>query len=210
MDIPKGMRQDMTTIKLAKAFSPESENVYLTKGKAKRMKGRLKEFVDSNEAKVEVADGNPIIHYHLHNDVRNDIEYIFVYTKRNVYRWLPESLAYSSTFYTSGSDVILWDSISWDDKIISTSNKDFVQTWSDGGTGGSADTSFADLGTVDSGLDLDGGTTFLTRAKYATVYENFLFLGYTFFAVIFPAGLSVAFSDPPARAAPMACSRRKA
>ena len=52
MDIPKGMRQDMTTVKLAKAFSPESENVYLTKGKAKRMRGRSKELTSSG---VKVA-----------------------------------------------------------------------------------------------------------------------------------------------------------
>lgn len=179
MDIQKGTRQDMTTIKLSKAFSPESENVYLTKGKARRMKGRALEFVDSNGALVATPDANTIIHYHLHNDVRNDIEYIFVYTKKNVYRWLPATKAYSATFYTSPADVTLWDTASWDDRIISTSNKDFVQNWSDGGTGGSADVAFADLGTVGSGLDLDGGVTFITRAKYLTVYENFLFLGYT-------------------------------
>ena len=178
MDIQKGVRQDMTTIKLSKAFSPDSENVYLTQGKAKRMKGRTKEFTSSGTL-VATPDGNPIIRYHLHNDVRNGIEYIFIFTKKNIYRWIEGSSAYSSTYYTSPADVELWDTVSWDDKIIATSDKDFVQVWSDGGSAGSADTSFADLDTADSGLDLDGGTTFLTRAKYVTVYENFLFLGHT-------------------------------
>ncbi len=178
MDIPKGVRQDMTTIKLAKAFSPESENVYLTKGKAKRMRGRVKEFTDGSGVLVAAPDGNIIIRYHLHNDVRNNIEYIFALTKKNIYRWLPSSNAYSTTYYTSPTDVTLWDTVSWDDKIIATSDKDFVQVWSDGGAGGSADTVFAPLDTA-SGLDLDGGVTFLTRAKYVTVYENFLFLAHT-------------------------------
>ncbi len=177
MDIPKGMRQDMTTVKLAKAFSPESENVYLTKGKARRMKGRLKEFIDDNGDLVPTSDGNPIIHYHNHSDVRNNIEYVFVYTKKNVYRWIPATKSFS-LFYTSPTDVSLWDTVSWDDRVISTSNKDLVQTWSDGGASGSADAAFSDLDSA-SGLDLDGGVTFLTRAKYATVYENFLFLGHT-------------------------------
>ncbi len=177
MDVQKGVRQDMTTIKLAKAFSPESENVYMTKGKVKRMKGRATEFTNASVQQA-VPDGFPIIHYHLHNDVRNDIEYIFVFTKSHIYRWNTESDSFV-LFYTSPTaDVELWDTVDFDDKIIATSNKDLVQVWSDGGTGGSADVAFADLDSA-SGLDLDGAGTFLTRAKYVTVYENYLHLGYT-------------------------------
>ncbi|GAH51386.1 unnamed protein product, partial [marine sediment metagenome] len=49
--------------------------------------------------------------------------------------------------------------------------------WSDG-AGSSADTSFADMGTADSGILYETGK-YLTRAKYVAVYENTLFLGYT-------------------------------
>lgn len=266
MDNILGHREDMAHIKLNKAFSPESENVFLFQGEARRMRGRLKDFTDAtftsgtvtvvdgsptvtgastawksgtlkplwgsddlaaatgrqiiitdsggtahthtiksvdsatqitldtnysgtgegglsyvlgvSGAKIITPDENPIIHYHTHNDDRNSIEYIFAFTKAHIYRWMPIYSA-SVLYYTNpGSDITLWDTAEINDKVIATSNKDFVQVWSDG-AGSSADTSFADMGTVDSGLDLDGGSTYLTRAKYVIVYENTVFFGYT-------------------------------
>jgi len=47
MDNILGHREDMPHIKLNKAFSPESENVFLFQGEARRMKGRLKDFTDA-------------------------------------------------------------------------------------------------------------------------------------------------------------------
>lgn len=266
MDEIKGNREDMTRIKLNKAFSPESTNVRLNQGKVTRILGRAKELTDATYdtgtvtvangsatvtgagtgwligtltplwgsddleaatgrqiiitdsgdtththtiksvdsalqitldtnysgtgegglsyvigvlgAKVIAPDENTIIRYHLHNDDINNIEYLFCYTKSHAYRWISTHSAFVLYYTNPGSDVTLWDTVSFNDKLISTSNQDFVQVWSDG-AGSAADTEFADLDTVDSGLDLDGGSTFLTRAKYVTIYENYVLLGFT-------------------------------
>lgn len=267
MDNILGHREDMAHIKLNKAFSPESENMMLYEGEAKRIRGRLKEFteaayttgtvevtngsavitgtttswmsgtlkplwgsddlaaatgrkivitdssgvehthtiksvdsatqitLDTNYSgtgegglsyiigqageKVITPDENPIIHYHLHNDDRNSIEYIFAFTKSHIYRWFPSYSSFMLYYTNPGSDVTLWDTAEINDKVIATSNRDYVQVWSDGGATGSADTAFADMGTADKGLDLDGGTTYLQKAKYVKVYENTVFFGYT-------------------------------
>ena len=270
MDSILGHREDMAHIKLNKAFSPESENIFLFQGEARRMKGRLKDFVDTTftsgtvtiangsanitgastawlsgtlkplwgsddlaaatgrqiiitdgegtehthtiksitdathlvldtaisttatgadligcsyvigvlGAKIITPDENTIIHYHTHNDDRNSIEYIFAFTKAHIYRWMPIYSAFVLYYTNPGNDVTLWDTAEINDKVIATSNKDYVQVWSDG-AGSTADTAFADMGTADSGLDLDGGSTYLTRAKYVVVYENTVFFGYT-------------------------------
>lgn len=266
MDNILGHREDMAHIKLNKAFSPESENVMLFQGEARRMKGRLKDFTDATftsgtvtvtngsatvtgsatawksgdltplwgsddlaaatgrqiiitdglsvehthtiksvdsatqitldtaysgtgegglsyvigvaGTKIITPDENPIIHYHTHNDDRNSIEYIFAFTKSYIYRWMPIYSAFVLYYTNPGSDVTLWDTAEINDKVIATSNQDYVQVWSDGGATGSAGTSFADMGVADSGILYETGK-YLTRAKYVAVYENTLFLGYT-------------------------------
>jgi len=63
MDNILGHREDMAHIKLNKAFSPESENVFLFQGEAKRMKGRLKDFTDITytSGTVAVTDGSAVV-----------------------------------------------------------------------------------------------------------------------------------------------------
>ncbi len=256
-----GIREDLPHIKLNKAFSPESENVMLFEGEAKRIRGRLKDFTDAtyttgtvtivedsatvtgdvtvwfngslvplwagraitiidgddtvhthvvksvdstsqitltvaitgsaggagnaglsyvlgtSAAKVQAPDTNTIIHYHDHDDARNNVEYIFAFTKAHVYRWLSNYSAFF-LYHTTASDVTLWSTADFNDKVIATNFVDKVQVWSNGGPAGSADIIFDDLDSA-SGLDLDGGGTYLTKAKYVEVYENYVFLGYT-------------------------------
>ncbi len=166
-----GLREDIPTIKMQRAYMPESENVFLQYGMIRRMPGRRPDFLDSSDVKKVTPDGNPVIHYHRHVSV-SGIEYVFVYTKANVYRFNYSTKVYDVMF--AGSDCTLWDTASIDGKVISTNGVDKVQVWSESTAG----VAFAPLGSA-SGLDLDGGNTHLTAAKYLIVHENYLWLGYT-------------------------------
>lgn len=164
-----GTVETVPTIKIKDSFMPDSENVYLDKGTIRAMPGGAATFLDSNEDKVQTPDGNTIIHYHRHVS-GSGIEYAFAYTKANVYLWSESGGSYT-LYFTCSDDCTLWDTASVAGKIVSTNNVDLVQVWDETTPG----TLFADLGGA-SGLDLDGGTTFLTKAAYLTVYENYLLL----------------------------------
>ena len=47
-DDVQGIREDIPNIKLNKAYSPESTNVFLRYGRAQRMKGRLRDLLDGS------------------------------------------------------------------------------------------------------------------------------------------------------------------
>lgn len=151
---------------------PESRNVYLDQGEIKSMPGGAATFLDGSGDKVAVPDGNPIIRYHRHV-ASAGIEYIFAYTKANVYRWIQSTTSFT-LYFTCASECTLWDTVSIAGKIVSTNNVDLVQVWDETTPG----TLLADLDGA-SGLDLDGGGTFLTAAAFVTAYENYLILGNT-------------------------------
>lgn len=161
-----GTREDIPTIKIKDAFMPESENVYLDDGLIRAMPGAAATFLDSNSAKTQTPDANPIIHYHRHVSA-SGIEYIFAYTKAHVYAWSESAQAYT-LFFTCSGDCTLWSTASTSSKIISTNNVDLVQVWDETTPG----TLFDDLDGA-SGLDLSSGTAYLTKAAYVTVYEGY-------------------------------------
>jgi hypothetical protein len=167
-----GVREDIPCIKLSHAYSPESENVFLRYGKVRRMPGRLPDFLDSNGDKVPTPDGNPIIHYHRHFDSLNT-EYVFAFTKAHIYRWLTDTLAFTSLF-TCSSDCEMWESASFNGKVIATNWVDYIIYWDETTPG----TDFAALDTT-SGLDTDGGTTYVTKAKYLKVFDDRVIIGFT-------------------------------
>ena len=168
-----GTKEDIPSIKLKQAYMPESKNVFLHRGRISAMPGAADSFLDGNDAKVQTTDGNPVIRYHRHVSTAG-VEYIFVYTKAHVYQWNTSTKAFD-LFFTCASDCTLWDTASIDGKIVSTNNVDKVQVWDETTPG----TIFADLGLVGNGLDLDGGSTYLTKAAYVTSFENYLILGDT-------------------------------
>jgi len=167
-----GDREDVPTVKMSNVFMPESENVFLQYGMLRAMPGRADSFLDSNGDKTVTPDENTIIHYHRHVSAAG-IEYVFAFTSDHVYRWDQTNKVYT-TLFTCGSSCTLWCSGSIDQKVVITNGVDKVQYW-DETTPGS---SFAPLDSS-SGLDLDGGTTYLTAAKYLIAHENYLFFGYT-------------------------------
>jgi hypothetical protein len=167
-----GVDTSVPKIRLNKAFSPESENVYLRYGECRRMPGRSDEFVDGSDVKVQTPDGYEIIRYHKHL-TQDGTEYVFAATKAHIYRWRQATTDYL-TQHTCASDCDLWDFISFNQKVIATNNVDKVLVWDES----TPATDFAPLGSA-SGLDLDGGATYLTKAKYVTTYENYVIFGYT-------------------------------
>lgn len=162
-----GTYEATPSVKLPTTLMPESSGVFLKYGAIKAMPGAANAIQDANFAKVQTPDGYPVIHFHRHISGET-IEYLFCYTKAHVYYWDEENKQYD-TFFTCSADCTMWNSVSVDNKIISTNNVDLVQVWDET----TPATVFAPLDTV-AGLDLDGGGTFLTKAAHVIAYENFV------------------------------------
>lgn len=167
-----GVKEDVPSVKMRHVFMPGSNNTFLRYGAVVTMPGRQDQFLDGNGDKTQTTDGNPIIRYHRHVSAAG-VEYDFAFTKDHVYKWNSTTEAYS-TFFTCSSSCTLWDSVSFHGKIIITNNVDIIQFWDETTPG----TVFAELGSA-SGLDLYDETTYLTKAKYLRVHENYVHLGYT-------------------------------
>ena len=167
-----GVGEHKPTVKLPTTLMPESSGVFLRYGAIKAMPGATNALVDSDGALVQTTDGYPVIHFHRHISGEG-VEYLFVYTKAHVYKWDETNKQYDE-FFECGSDCTQWNTVSFDNKIISTNNVDKVQVWDES----TPATVFAALDGSD-GLDLDGGTTYLTAAAYVTGYENYLIFGDT-------------------------------
>jgi len=167
-----GERKDVPTVKMSHAFMPASKNVFLQYGMVRTMPGRADSFLDDDGNKTQTPDGNPIIRYHRHISVAG-IEYEFAFTKDHIYYWNSTNKDYT-LYHTCASSCTLWDSVSGDGKVIATNGIDKVLVWDETTPG----TIFAPLGS-ESGLDLDGGTTYLTTAKYCIIFESYLWLGFT-------------------------------
>lgn len=167
-----GVKEDIPSVKMSNIFMPGSNNTFLQYGMVRAMPGRQDSFLDGNDDKTQTPDANPIIRYWRHISAAG-IEYEFVFTKDNVYRWNATTKDY--TLYFAGSECTLWDTVSFNKLVVITNGVDKIQFWDEDTPG----TIFADLGTLGSGLDTDGGNTFVTAAKYLHVHENYLHLGYT-------------------------------
>ncbi|MHC4744330.1 MAG: hypothetical protein ACYS8Z_20640 [Planctomycetota bacterium] len=167
-----GVREDIPSVKMQNVFLEGSNNTFLQYGMVRGMPGRQDQFLDGSDAKTVTPDGNPIIRYHRHVSAAG-IEYEFAFTKDYVYRWNSTTKVYS-IYFTCGSSCTLWDSVSFHGKVVITNGIDKIQVWDEDTPG----TVFAALGSS-SGLDTDGGTTYVTTAKYLWKHENYLHLGYT-------------------------------
>ena len=162
-----GVSEDVPTIKMSSAFSPASSGTFLQYGMVRSMPGAAPTFLDDDGVKVQTPDTNPIIHFWRHISAQG-IEYVFAYTKLNVYRWNDTTKAYETKW--EGTECTLWDTVSINGHLISTNGVDKVLDWSEDSPG----SDFAALGS-DNGLTLGDGT-FITTAKYLATCENYLWL----------------------------------
>lgn len=164
-------REDVPTLKIPNVYHPESSGTFLQYGMLRTMPGcNGGAFINDSDVKVQVTDGNPVIHHHRHVSGAG-VEYVFQYTKAHVYLWDQSTRTYT-TMFTCASDCTLWDTVSLSGKIISTNGVDFVQVWDET----TPATVFAAFDTV-TGIDIDGAGGRLTRAKYLGAYEGILVLG---------------------------------
>ena len=164
-----GMRKDFPSILLEKAYNPDSENIIFQKGEVHRAKMRLKELTDTTLTKIQTPDTYPIIHYHRFVDSNTESESLFVFTKAHIYLWNSGAKTLDQKFECN-SNCDMWNTVTYNNKVIATNNIDKVLKWATG------DATFTPLGS-DNGIEYET-TTYLTKAKYLTVYENYLILGY--------------------------------
>jgi len=124
--------------------------------------------------KVQTPDGNVIIKYHSH--VAEDAtQYYFGRTKNHIYLWSHAwSVWIDKTLAGGFSDATCVDIESFNAKVLMTDGVNKFIYWAEA----TPNNLFDCVGSA-SGLDLDGGTTYLTAAKYMTIYENYVHLGYT-------------------------------
>lgn len=167
-----GVGEHTKNVKLPVTLMPESSGVFLRYGAIKTMQGATNALEDSDNALVQTPDTYPVIHFHRHVSGAGT-EYLFAYTKAHVYMW-DETNKEFDEFFECSSDCTQWNTVSFENKVISTNNVDKVQVWDES----TPATVFAALDGT-SGLDLDGGTTYLTKAAYVIGYENYLILGDT-------------------------------
>lgn len=124
--------------------------------------------------KIQTPDGNPIIRYHTHL-AANGTQYFLGRTKNHIYLWSSSWSAWMDKTLSGGlSDATLVETVSFNKKVLMTDGVNKVLVWAEA----TPNSAFACLDGA-SGLDLDGGTTHLTVAKYLTVYEGYIHLGYT-------------------------------
>ena len=130
---------------------------------------------------TQAASGNvfigttPVIKYHLHVSQSTQTEYLLVASAYHIFFWsyTDRSLTVKFTCATPAS-VEHWSIVTHLDDVYATNNVDMVQVWPVGTTPAN---SFGDLGTVGSGVDIDGAN-FVTKAKVLASFESYLFLYY--------------------------------
>lgn len=118
----------------------------------------------------------PIIAYHRHVKQKGAVEYVLVATAYHVFLWGNTAMSLTLKF-TCGTptSVERWDIVTHLDNVYATNGVDKVQLWD---VQSAYTNSFETLGSS-SGLDTDGGTTYVTQAKFMASYEGYLIVGYT-------------------------------
>lgn len=109
--------------------------------------------------KVPVPDENPILHIDRLEKGAPPTEYLFAFTKKHVYLWSAPWSAWMLK-WTCGSDCTLWDSISFNDKMIATNGVDYVIDWGD-----TINNEFSELDEDNAGATNKG-------LEYATTYTT--------------------------------------
>lgn len=122
------------------------------------------------------AGATPIIKYLNHIRQSTSVEYLLCATAYHILLWTNSSKSLTVKFTCSApTSVERWELVSHLGNVYATNNVDKILVW-DVTTSPTGD--FAVLDTA-SGLDLDGGVTYCTKAKYMISYKGYLWIGYT-------------------------------
>lgn len=140
-----------------------------TEGGLSYKTGTLKD-ANNNRVKVPTPDGETILHYErlLKTESGVEIEYFFAFTKSHGYLWDYSWSAWVTKFTCTG-ECDGWSTTIFNQQIIASNNLDKVQVW-----GTTISDGFANMGGA-NGIDLGGGS-YLTRAGFVAVFENYLCL----------------------------------
>jgi len=122
---------------------------------------------------VQTPDANTIMRFHrlVKESAGSETEYLLAFTTEHAYVWSTSWTAWVLKF-TCGSACDTWETVDLNQELIATNNKDFIQVW--GSTVGDA---FANLIGA-SGIEIGTGS-YIQKAKFITVYENYVLLGWT-------------------------------
>jgi len=171
-----GLKQNFPTILLQKTYMSDNQRSHIQYGEIHRSKLAVDTFLDNEEppVKVQTPDTFPILHYHRFVRRLDAKEYELVFTKAHIYYWDEENKTFGDAIFTCASDCTFWNTRTFNDKVIATNWVDKVLVWSPGGN-------FAPLDTADGiNYGTEESPQYLTKAKYVEVFENYLFLGYTY------------------------------
>lgn len=115
----------------------------------------------------------PIIRYHRHVKRSSNTEYMLIGTAYNIFLWTYTDRSLAVKF-TCSEACTRWEIVTHLDNVYATNNIDKVQWWN---VSSSPSNDFAVCDHA-SGIDIDNGTTFITKAKHIFSFESTLFLGY--------------------------------
>lgn len=132
------------------------------------------DITSTNDGNVLVGT-TPIIRHHLHVRQANQAEFLLLATAYHIWTWsnTNRSITLKFTSLTPGT-ATHWSIITHLDDVYATNNVDLIQKWL---VSTSPSNSFADLGSA-SGVEIDGGGTFVTKARFLASFETYLFLFY--------------------------------
>ena len=134
----------------------------------------------TGSAKGNVFVGTtPVIAYHRHIKKKTGVEYNLVGTAYNIFLWTYSDRSFAVK-HTCDSACTRWEMCTHDDEtnldnVYATNNVDKVLWWN---VASSVAGSFAVLDDTTDGLDIDGGTTFIVKAKHITSFEKCLMVGH--------------------------------
>lgn len=138
-------------------------------------------YVDETLSAEGATPGNlfvgttPIIRYHRHVKEKTNAEYILVGTAYNIFLWNYTARSFTVR-HTCASACTRWEMCTHMDNVYLTNNVDKVLWWNIESSVGTED--FVVLDDADEGLDIDGGTTYITKAKHITSFERYLIIGH--------------------------------
>lgn len=139
-------------------------------------------IVVTESVTTQAASGNvfvgttPVMEYHRHIRQGTGTEHLLLGTKYHILLWLnsDKSLTVKWTNLVP-ADVTRWEIKDHLRNVVATNNSDFVLWWD---VDTSVSNNFAALDTA-TGLNIDGATARLTKAKHITSYERYLMVAHT-------------------------------
>lgn len=117
----------------------------------------------------------PVLAYRRHI-TKSKTEYLLLATAYHILLWGYSNKSLTVKFTCSApATTYRWELVGHMHNVYATNNVDKVLWWN---VKGSAGNDFVVLDDAANGLDIDGGTTYIVKAKHITSFEKYLIIGY--------------------------------